>query len=80
MARCRWFEKDLGSEVVFWFDVATTPVIFQFHLLRKSTTIDLASSEGSDGMKVDNDRLAQLRGLGRHESRPSIGTELTFFT
>ena len=19
MARCRWFEEDLGSEVVFWF-------------------------------------------------------------
>ena len=22
MARCRWFEEDSGSEVVFWFDVA----------------------------------------------------------
>ena len=33
----------------------------------KSTAIDLASSEGMDGVKVDNDRLGQLRGLGRHE-------------
>ena len=40
----------------------------------------LRSSEGSDGMKVDNSRLGQLRGPGRHESRPSIGTELTVFT
>ena len=31
----------------------------------KVATIDLASSEGFDDMKVDN----QLRGLGRHESR-----------
>ena len=49
-------------------------------LKRKSTTVDLAGSEGSDGMKVDNDRLGQLRGLGRHESRPSIDTGLTVFT
>ena len=33
-----------------------------------------------DGMKVDNDRLGQLRGLGRHESPPSISTDLTVFT
>ena len=57
MAQCRWFEKDLGSEVVFCFDVA--------HVHHHSRHLH---------------RLGQLRGLGRHESRPSIGTELTFFT
>ena len=31
--------------------------------------IDSAGSEGLNGMKVDNDRLGQLRGLGLHESR-----------
>ena len=43
----------------------------------RSTLLDIdcaQSSSGSvapfmDGMKVDNDRLGQLRGLGRHESR-----------
>ena len=38
----------------------------------KSTAIDLASSEGMDGVKVDNDRLGQLRRLGRHESRQRL--------
>ena len=31
--------------------------------------IDFAGSEALDGVKVDNDRLGRLRGLGRHESR-----------
>ena len=36
MARCRWFEEDSGSEVVFWFDLDHAhdhEVVFQFYFV-----------------------------------------------
>ena len=59
MARCRWFEEDLGSEVVFWFGVA--------HVHHHSRHLPIPPLQ-----EVDNDRLSQLRALGRHESRQTI--------
>ena len=53
--RCRWFEEDMGSDVVFLFDVAHV----HHHSLLPIPPLQ----------EVDNDRLGQLRGLGRHESR-----------
>ena len=39
MARCRWFEEDLGSEVVFWFDVDHAHD--QVHGVLSSTVVEL---------------------------------------
>ena len=40
-----------------------------------SSTIDSAGLEDLDGMKVENDRLGQLGGRGRHESRHIFGLQ-----
>ena len=61
--------EDLCASVVLSGNTTIFQGIGERVTLAPNCTIDLASSDGLAGMKVDNDRLGQLRGLGRHESR-----------